>query len=192
MTSSRRSLPHWRIEGGVYFVTFRLDDSLPQEIVAEYRRESQWLAGGGGDPRDLTRLYCQRIDRALDAGTGTCPFAQPELAGIVQEALRHFDGDRYSLYAFCVMPNHVHAVVRPGTATLAKILHTWKSYTASYVNQRLGRRGTFWQHESFDHLIRNVADLHRFCRYTFENSDKAGLTDWPWRYVAPNLPNEDW
>ena len=108
------------------------------------------------------------------------------------QTLRHFDGDRYRLYAFAVMPNHVHVVVRPEGTTLTKIVQGWKSFSAREINLQLERRGSLWQHESFDHLIRHVGDLHRFCRYTHENPSKAGLQDWPWRFIADDLPTEDW
>jgi len=84
------------------------------------------------------------------------------------------------------MPNHIHTVVRPhGPHTLDAILHSWKSFTAREANRRLDRVGRpFWQHESYDHWIRDDADLPHCWRYTEDNPVKACLCgraeDWLW------------
>jgi REP element-mobilizing transposase RayT len=103
------------------------------------------------------------------------------VARLVAGALTHFDGERYGLLAWCVMPNHVHAVFRPleGFA-LSAILHSWKSFTASAANRVLGRKGEFWQAESYDHLVRDGDDLANQVRYVAQNPCKAGLAEWPW------------
>ncbi|MEO5958988.1 MAG: transposase [Opitutaceae bacterium] len=103
--------------------------------------------------------------------------------------MRHFSGSRYTLHAWCVMPNHVHAVLRPTAPhTLDAILRSWKSYTAHEANHLLDRSGPFWQRESYDHWIRDDADLAHCCRYTEENPVKAGLSrtpgEWPWSSAA--------
>jgi REP element-mobilizing transposase RayT len=159
---SRGELPHLYKPGATYFVTFRqwdavveapspaltiahplTPDSLPAEIV------------GGYDPP--IRL-------------GSCAMSDPHVATVVRDALLDFDARRYDLLAWCVMPNHVHAVMTPiGSYTPDVILHSWKSYTSNVINRMLGRRGTFWERESFDHLVRSIASLERFIRYVEEN-----------------------
>ncbi|MFN3410495.1 MAG: REP-associated tyrosine transposase, partial [Limisphaerales bacterium] len=105
---------------------------------------------------------------------------------------RHFDGDRYELSAWVVMPNHVHAVVRPlGDRSLSKVLQGWKSYTATVLNRLLARPGRpFWQTESYDHLIRDDADRERCCHYTVMNPVNAGLCARPedWRWSSAYCP----
>lgn len=83
------------------------------------------------------------------------------------------------------MPNHVHAVVRPGSHDLSSILHTWKSFTASEANRSLGRSGEFWQKESYDHIVRDESELERTVRYVVENPVNAGLADWRWTWRRP-------
>jgi len=101
----------------------------------------------------------------MDRGYGTCQLAQPEIAELVADALQHFDGERYLLGSFVIMPNHVHALVRPVMGhELSKILHSWKSFTATQANRRLQRTGTFWQEESFDHIVRDEQEPLRFTR----------------------------
>lgn len=93
--------------------------------------------------------------------------------------MRHFDGVRYGLKAWCVMPNHVHVVLETHPDhPLPGVLHSWKSYTATASNRHLGRAGQFWQTEYYDHLIRDEADLAHALRYVVENPAKAGLRNW--------------
>jgi len=132
------------------------------------------------------------VDAFLDSGQGDCFLQCPEIADPVAKALCHFDGDRYVLRAWVVMPNHVHVVVWPKPPhSLTEILHSWKSYTASQANKLLGRVGqSFWQTESYDHLIRDDADLVRCCEYTTRNPAKARLCERPedWRWSGLYRP----
>jgi REP element-mobilizing transposase RayT len=94
--------------------------------------------------------------------------------------MMHFQGKRYALSAWCVMPNHVHAVVTPYSEfTLSAVLHSWKSFSAHQVNWRLQRKGTLWEPESFDHLVRNEGSFEQFLNYTEMNPVVAGLCNRP-------------
>ncbi len=87
---------------------------------------------------------------------------ESSVAEIVATTLTHFDGNRYDLAAWCVMPNHVHAIVRPRDGhDLHKILHSWKSYSAQQINRLLQRSGQFWQSEYYDHIIRDEDEFYR-------------------------------
>ena len=178
----QRNLPHWEQSGRTYFVTVRLADSLPQEKLERWHRERQdWQRT---HPSPLTpelqaeydQLFTARFQEWLDAGYGECLLRKPALSGIVAEALRHFNGQRYNLGPFVVMPNHLHLLVTPlDSWTLEQILHSWKSYTAGVINQALGRSGQLWQHESFDHLVRNEDRLRQFEDYIRQNPIKVKL-----------------
>jgi len=130
----------------------------------------------------------------LDSGAGECWLARPFIAKLVQNALLHFEGQRYELLAWCVMPNHVHSVLKPANNwSLEKILHSWKSFTASEANRFLERKGeTFWQHESYDHMVRDENDLQHCVTYTEENPVKARLCkkpeDWLWSSARRRSP----
>jgi REP element-mobilizing transposase RayT len=103
------------------------------------------------------------------------------LAKIVADSLLYFDGLRYDLYAWCVMPNHVHVVFRPlSNYGLGDILHSWKSFSAKEINRALGTSGEFWQREFYDHLVRNQEEFERITQYVADNPAKAGLEDWRW------------
>lgn len=188
----RKGLPHLESLGGTYFVTFRLADSLPAAVVEEYKFARDNIRNTADQlGRDLTadehrrlrHLFSEKIESLLENAAGECWLARPEIAAIVDGALRHFDGDRYRLLAHCIMPNHVHVVftVLNGHG-LNDILHSWKSYTSTKANKALERKGSFWQREYYDHLVRDQDDLDRVVQYTLDNPAKAGLREWSWVY----------
>ena len=184
------NLPHWTRHGAIYAVAFRLADSLPPEILHAWKQEREAIllrANEQGrsltvhEEQELDHLYSTRVEAFLDSGQGACHLAKPEVASLVQAALQHFDGQRYDLIAWCIMPNHVHVIVRPFEGhELADILHSWKSFTAKQANKPLDTSGSFWQEEYYDHLIRDEEDLSRNLSYVLQNPEKAGLKNWPW------------
>jgi hypothetical protein len=103
---SRGYLPHFDKAGAVQSFTLRLEDALPASVIAEWKRE---LAHTDEVSRGVE--IRRRIDKYLDAGNGECWLGDPEVASLVEDALLHFDSQRYHLLAWCVMPNHFHAVV---------------------------------------------------------------------------------
>ena len=184
----QRNLPHWRQEGGTYFVTFRLADSLPRAKLESLRAQRrEWLRKHPPpvSPADLRRfqvLFSARIEQYLAAGYGACWLRRPEVADLLEGALRHFDSVRYQLGAYVIMPNHVHLLITPTKGhDLSDILHSWKSYSANRINRAVGRRGTLWQEESFDHLLRSEEELEHYRRYVAENPEKAGLANTDYR-----------
>jgi REP element-mobilizing transposase RayT len=195
---SRGYLPHIKFAGAAYFVTFRLADSLPREAMLRLKEQRDHLLRRAMEMHqdetntrgELHAWYAAEVDSILDQHTGAAWLREPRIARLVATALRHFEGERYTLHAWCVMPNHVHVVTRPlGNQSLERILHSWKSYTATQANKLLDRLGRpFWQTESYDHWIRDDVDLAHCCRYTEENAAKAGLCaavgDWPWSSAA--------
>ena len=193
-------LPHWTRDRAWYAVTFRLWDSLPKHIIESWLFERKNIlktaeqmkrALTDSEERRLAHLYSEKVERYLDAGHGSCFMKDQRVAALVANALHHFDGERYSLAAWCVMPNHVHVVIQPfagmttaGTAVphseLSEILHSWKSFTSKEANKLLRRSGVFWQAEYYDHLIRNEGDFRHAVRYVLDNPIKAGLKNWKW------------
>ena len=186
-------LPHWTQSGAIYSVTFRLADSMPTEVCEQWQAEREKIiqnAASQGreltahEQQELDRLYSDKVESYLNAGHGQCYLREPKIAELAAGALKNFDGERYDLIAWAIMPNHVHAVVKPYEGIkLSDILHSWKSYTANKANELLGRTGTFWQSEYYDHLIRDETDLTSQVNYIKENPAKAGLENWPWADV---------
>jgi len=170
------NLPHWRQESRTYFVTFRTADSLPQEKVNQWLVERAGWLRSNPEPhseaqrREYWERFPARFHYWLDQGHGACVLRESDLQQVVESAMGYFNGNRYILSEFVVMPNHVHAIVTPlGAHLLSPIIHSWKSFTAKKINATLGRSGTFWQKESFDHIVRSAASLEKFRQYIRAN-----------------------
>ena len=190
----RGHLPHWEKDSATYFVTFRLADSLPQSVLERIESERQSVVQtarqlqrdlSGDERKRIQQLSTKTIEQDLDNGAGSCHLKNPAIANEVAETLLHFDNKRYRLFAWCVMPNHVHVLLRlfPGQV-LASVVHSWKSFTAKQANKLLGRGGSFWQREHYDRLIRDQSEFERALRYVADNPVKAGLKDWRWMWVG--------
>ena len=131
------------------------------------------------------------IDRCLDAArSGPTHLGRTEVARLVKEAIERGDKDlrHYELDAFVVMPNHVHLLATPRIAP-SRFLKSLKGFTAREANKILMRTGEpFWQHESYDHWVRNGAELAKIRSYIEQNPVKAGLVnqpqDFPWSSAA--------
>jgi len=135
--------------------------------------------------KKLQKLSAKAIEQYLDSGAGSCHLRNPTTADEVANALTQFDNQRYRLFAWCVMPNHVHIVVRLFSGhTLASVVQAWKSFSAHRSNKLLNLKGPFWQREYYDHLIRDESEFERAVRYVGENPIKAGLQDWRWVWVC--------
>ena len=180
--ATRRRLPHWQQEETAYFITFRLADSIPQEKLTQWEAErKQWLAThpqpwGETAVAEYSKLFSERRQQWLDNGYGRCLLKLPDVAEIVRSALLHFDGQRYLLDEFVLMPNHVHIIVKllPGH-DMSSVLHSWKSFTAKEINKAIEGTGTIWQDESYDHIVRSYSQLEFYRKYIRENPAKAGL-----------------
>ena len=191
---SQRQLPHWFQPGIAYFVTFRTADSLPNEVVRQWLEErGRWLRAEGIDPQNPTwhqalrqlseqrrtafhRQFSREFHRYLDAGHGECLLGRPDLSDIVAQSLLHFDGQRYHLGDFVVMPNHVHLLVGLlGDTDLQAQCYSWKKFTAGQINAKFGRKGHFWQGECFDHAVRDPEQYVKFQHYIADNPKRARL-----------------
>ncbi|MDZ7749120.1 MAG: transposase [Halofilum sp. (in: g-proteobacteria)] len=181
---SRGYLPHLDAPGVVQSVTFRLADSLPRQVVRRLDHELRAQPASTAN-----RLRRERVDAWLDAGLGCCALAHPRVAALVQDALLRFDGERYRLCAWCIMPNHVHVLVEPHRA-LARIVQSWKSYTGRWAlvheadpDLRVAG-GRLWMRDYWDRYIRDERHYRAVVAYIHANPVKAGLcaapADWPW------------
>lgn len=187
-------LPHWRQEECTYFVTFRLADSLPASVLQEMEyAQNRWLAQHGIDAtkdswkqafarlsapsrREFERLIGRTLDRHLDHGYGSCILQQSEVSQVVIQALNRFHGTRVHTGDFVVMPNHVHALLRPIKGVeLEDVLDSIKSFTANEINELIGTTGELWQRQTFEHIVRDFEQLGAFRRYITANPVKAKL-----------------
>jgi REP element-mobilizing transposase RayT len=195
----RRDLPHWDLQGATYFVTNCLAGSIPAlgrlPIKAENARSQP-------QPRAVTVRHTSSAstdfgtrERLLDAALGVRWLENPNVAAAVRESMLYFAGTRYELLGYVIMPNHVHWVFRPlatwtehaGSRPVREIiLHSFCRQTARICNRILGRTGRFWQHESYDRVVRDQAELQRIIDYIERNPVKASLCDRPeqWEFSS--------
>jgi len=171
---ARGYLPHLNAPNLVQHVIMRLADSLPIETRKTLDKAR---------PADRVAI----VDGALDQGHGRRDLTAPIIAELVQNALLTFDGERYALLAWCVMPNHVHVLLELRSSyRLDQIVHSWKSYTAVAANRLLARTGSFWAREYFDRFMRDEEHLARTAAYIEGNPVKAGLCEYisDWRFSS--------
>ncbi|MES2506009.1 MAG: transposase [Verrucomicrobiota bacterium] len=177
--NERGYIPHRDEPGLTQFITFRLGDSFPAELQHEWEKIFQLE-----DDREC-RL---QLEAWIDLGRGACHLQNKRVAEMVFQTLRHFDGQRYRLLAFTLMPNHVHVLFEVTTVPMHQVVKSWKQYSSNRANQLLGRTGTFWQADYWDTYMRDAEHEALTIRYIRNNPVKAGLvTDWkqwPWTYLA--------
>ena len=179
---TRNCLPHWQQPGATYFITFRLADAVPAGLRAGWLAERRaWMAWhpepwSAEVEKEYHERFSGRVDEWLDAGHGECVLRDDACRGMVEAALRFRDEAEYLHHAWVVMPNHAHALVSLHTgAALEKVVGAWKSVSSRRINARLGRRGTLWQEDYFDRLIRDAGHFGNVARYIRRNPVKAGL-----------------
>jgi putative transposase len=176
-------LPHWQQKGATYFVTFRLADSIPSNVLGRWQDEREAWLRLNPEPWGLEieleyhRRFSGALEQWLDQGHGACLLRCHDCAEIVAETLRHFEGQRVVMISFAVMPNHLHALfVQNSEWPLEKLIRSWKGFTARRVNKLLGRSGSFWQRDYFDRLVRDQKHFANCVRYIRHNPEKATLT----------------
>jgi REP element-mobilizing transposase RayT len=211
----------FRLAGTIPQSTLRLYDAQKKWWQAETKRilslklkaDQAELAAHEKRLQDFRRQWFVKFEETLhQAQTGPTWLKDESVAEIVVEALHHRDGDVYRLDAYCLMPNHVHTVFAPflsaeelrevllpeGLRFLSRnqpldvIMKSLKGWTAWKSNRALGRRGAFWEEESYDHVVRDDAEYLRIVSYVLENPVKAGLVkewrEWKWSYRRDPSP----
>jgi REP element-mobilizing transposase RayT len=209
----KRNLPHFQPPGYAIFIIFRLHGTLPADVVGRLKamkEERLKLIAGYDNSKvknekysEFKKEYFKLYDNYLDrASIGSNWLKDTRIAEVVKSSIHFRDGKEYDLIAYTIMPNHVHLVILPNVERFAeslnpesketlyivtKVLQELKKYTARECNKLLNRKGSFWQHESYDHVVRNTKALRRIVDYTLNNPVKAGLVnvweEWKYSYV---------
>ena len=250
---TKGDLPHWYMPGAAHFVTYRLADTIPVEVLRRLRAEREAGIRQVGKPKPTLaasatgaatkalahKPFFAAYDRYLDQASSVRWLENPAVAEIIIENLYHHHQVKYQLLEYCVMPNHVRVLFVPIIADagsishvadaasvriktlassesdldyfsdevpdtqnpLSKIMHSLKSYTANEANKELSRDGRFWQRESYDHWVRDDAELARIAEYIANNAVNAKLAEnaWDWPYCSAhdrkhprNKPLAEW
>lgn len=195
----RGMLPHVESPELTQHVTFHLLDALPLQVVLRWKAELDQL-----HPSHRSTEKRRRLQAYLDAGHGSCALRDPRAAELTQRALLHFQGARYLLHAWCIMPNHVHVLFQtlPGW-TMSRLVWSWKSYTGRLIGQlglmaagsprsddqygsthASGAPNKIWHRDYFDRYMRDRHHLAQVIDYIHHNPVQAGLVEradaWPW------------
>ncbi len=174
---SRGYLPHCESEK-LQSITFRLCDSVPKDVIIKWKEECKHASKIDNTAKEVQMR--KLIEQYEDAGLGECYLKDDRIAELVQNALLHFDGERYILLRWCIMPNHVHVLVKlDDSYSLSDVMHSWRSYTSHEANKILNRTGQFWMEEYFDRYIRDEKHLNNVIEYIDNNPVKAGLVENP-------------
>jgi len=176
---TRGYLPHYDKPGTMQMVTFRLADAMPAGLRQEW--ESLLAIEDAREQRT-------KLEEYLDRGHGECVLKDARVAAAVEEVFLRFDGQRYRMTAWVVMPNHVHLLFELWDMPLGKLLKAWKGTSANAANQVLGCTGTFWQEEYWDRFMRDEEHFRKAKHYIEWNPVKAHLVKTPeaWRFGSAN------
>ncbi len=155
-------------------------------MIAQWKDELRWTEQTRPDSKEAIELR-KRVEQYEDSGHGACYLRDERIAALVEQALKHFDGERYHLIAWCIMPNHVHVLIQQREGhPLSKVIQSWKSFTAHKANKLLGRSGDFWMPDYVDRFIRDEKHFMATVEYIHHNPVKAGLVSAPeeWRWSS--------
>lgn len=208
----RNRLPHLAPVGGCFFVTFRLNNSLPKvvykKIVTDYTkalRETQPTEDSIKNDILIKTYnkYFHQIDNLLDQERNGL-LQKEEIAKIIQERIDLFDGEYYNLIAYTIMPNHVHILLDFGMQVLDKdglvtnekpdhyvqldqVMRLIKGGSSFLINKKMNRSGPLWAKDSYDRLLRDLKERAYVIQYILDNPVKARLADrwedWPYTYL---------
>ncbi len=204
-----RYLPHFQPKGVVFFVTGRLYGSLPPEALERLKEEKETayrrILEENKDEiqqkeaiNQLHKKHFARWDNYLDTNFREPQYLRhPAVLALLKESFHYWDAHSYDLVAYTIMPNHFHLVIDTCdevrfTKPLYRIMHSIKSYTGKEANKVLNRTGTFWQEESYDHIIRDGRELKNIINYVLENPVKAGLTAYRQAYAHSYVNENYW
>ena len=182
----RGYLPHWDWVASLQAITFRLADSVPSAVIQQWRRELAEIPDETARERELRR----RIARHEDRGAGESLLMRPNCAAIVHAQLLKGHPAQYRLLDWCIMPNHVHVLVKlEGSASISEVVRSWKGPSAVEINRWLQRCGPLWQREYYDRLVRDMEHLHECRAYIRNNPVKANLCDKPddWAFSSAGI-----
>lgn len=196
-TYYRRNMPHIVPPGATLFITFRLAGSLPAAVIQQLQAElaasldtifqAVPVEGQGAAAHQACKAYFGKFDAQLDGHSfGPNWLRQPAVARLVQHEIDLLAELEIKVFSYCIMPNHVHVVMQLPDApdfSFGRLMQRLKGRTAYKANQLLWRNGSFWQHESYDHVVRGTRELARINAYVVMNPAKAGLVgkweEWP-------------
>jgi putative transposase len=179
---SRGYLPHFDADGVVQHVVLNTKAALPPKFLNSL------------SDLDFLEKF-EKIEAALDCAASGNIFEDGECAAAVEREVIFFDGDRYDLLAWCIMPNHLHVVLCClGGAPLGQIVRSWKVHSTIAINRLLGTQGPIFAKDYFDRFMRDGSQTETAIAYAENNPVAAGLCRHPpeWRYSSAWHKSNGW
>jgi len=202
----RRFLPHLQEAGQIISITWRLEGTLPahiQALIVEMKTIMAQLDNRQTDSlkNQLYEDYLSKLDMYDDQLGRHKPsgidLSRPDYARVVTSAFHFYANSLYQLYAYCVMPNHIHLLIRPLPQPSGKyprmsdIVRRLKGYTGFKLNKLADSKTTIWHPDYFDRYVRDTKDLYNLVQYILNNPLKACLATeqnaWPYSYLNPEM-----
>lgn len=189
----RRNLPHYYLPNSTYFITFRVKDSIPLKNLLRIKLKYDKLRSTQKSKSDINDNYFYEYDSLLNDFNSCKYLDNRELSNIVKVELHKYDGKEYKLICYSILPNHVHLIfhLTENARSISKIMQAIKRVSAYKINVVLKRKGSFWQSESYDHLVRDDEELLDIINYTLLNPVKAGIIE-NWKDYKNNYLAENW
>ncbi|MGB6220179.1 REP-associated tyrosine transposase [Haloferula sp.] len=160
----------------------KLIDSWKSELAAPLESPDTILA------QEARQDLLKRIARYEDKSYGDCLLSQPASARVLQTIIIEGHPEQYRLLSWCIMPNHVHIMIRLNHMPLAKVIQRWKGASAIRINKLNLRTGKLWAREYFDRVIRDETHYDRALAYINRNPVMAALCqapeDWPFSSIG--------
>ena len=173
---TERKLPHWNQNNKFYFVTFRLADAMPVEVMQEYKDRMMGVEKKFPLPRtkeqqaEVDKIKHNTLEKYLDAGHGACILKEMCLRKVLVETLEHNEGLDYELDAYVIMPNHVHLLLATiGDKPIQSIMNAIKKVSGHYICKLANLKAPLWQREYYDRLIRNAHHYEDVVAYIINN-----------------------
>lgn len=193
ITFHRRNLPHYYIPHSTYFITFRVKNSIPLNKLLFIKNKYDKLRLKQKNHSTINENYFYEYDLLLNDFKSCKYLDNQELSDIVKGELYKYDGKEYKLICYSIMPNHVHLIfhLTENARSISKIMQSIKRVSAYKINLKLKRNGSFWQSESYDHIVRNEKELLDIINYTLLNPVKAGIVE-NWKDYKNNYLADSW
>jgi putative transposase len=175
-------LPHWQQDGATYFVTYRLAESIPCGLIERWRKDRQlWLESNpkpwaAETESEYHRRFSREFDHMMDRSLGSCILRNSGIRDLLAGTFEMFEGERYLLHSWVVMPNNVHLLLTMAEGKgLEKAVTSWKNYTERKINELSRGCGAIWQRDYFDWIIRDWDHFANVARYIRRSPVKAKL-----------------
>ena len=167
-------LPHWEQEKKIQFITFRLNDSLPQNLIERLLRIKNNFITIHPLPWNekvknlFYKNFSAKYEEYLNAGYGCCAFRNPDIRKILDDVLRFYDNRKYELLRYVIMPNHVHCLVHLlKNYEVSVIFQSIKRFTAKEIKNKHNLDIGF--SKNWDRIIRDQGHLNSCIEYINNN-----------------------